>query len=169
MYEPRELLPFDCTESTRPMMEASRRLAEISIAGESLAKLRQEAKHRPPRVYTGRVGRKRGWRGMPVILPRGQIGNLIMALRGIAVIAWNDPLNITPNRIGYFRVRDLLRFKTPAAVLLGSLKKGVTETPSLRKANAARCNGCAPPRPGNRPRGRPRATPPPGTVSSSPA
>jgi hypothetical protein len=48
------------------------------------------------------------------------------------------------------------RFKNPAAVLLGSRKRGIKERPSVTKASAARHNGNLPVRPGSRPRGRPK-------------
>lgn len=57
------------------------------MAAGQLRKLSQEAKKRAPRVYTGRVGRKRGRRGTLVLLPDRSIGNLIMASRGIAVVS----------------------------------------------------------------------------------
>ena len=159
MFQSKELLPFDCPDVLRPLTEAALREAEVYLAASQLRKLRQGAKNRAPRVYTGRVGRRRAWRGMPVILPEGQIGSLILALRGLAVVSWVDPFSVTANRIGCFHVADLTQFRTPAAVLLGSRKKGVKEKPSVKKSRAARTNGCAPPRPGSRPRGRPRATP----------
>jgi hypothetical protein len=157
MFEPNEILSFDCPVSVRPFLEAAQKRADIGIAGCQLAKIRRESKNRPPRVFTGRVGRKRGWRGMSVILPNGKLGNLIMALGGIAVVRWHDSFILQPNRIGYFRVRDLQRFKIPAAALLGALKKGVKEKHSIRKKKSSRINGCTPPRPGSRPRGRPRS------------
>lgn len=160
MFNPKEILPFDCPEIARPVMDAAQREADVYMAASHLRKLRQEAQNRAPRVYTGRIDRKRGWRGLPVIVPGGKLGNLILAKRGIAVVSWTDPFSVRANRIGYFHVTDLVRFKTPAAVLLGSLKRGAKEQPSARKAKAARINGSCLPRPGSRPRGRPRATPP---------
>ncbi len=160
MYEPNELLPFDCPDAARPALEESQRRAEIRIAGEQLARLRRDAEaRRRKRIYTGVIGGRRAWRGMPVVLQRGLIGNVFLARQGIAVVNWTDPFNINPNRVGYFRVGDLTRFKLPAAALLGSQKRGIKERPSARKARAVRRNGSAPPRPGSRPRGRPRRQP----------
>ncbi len=152
----KELLPFKCPESARPLPEASRKAADISIAGRQLVQLRYEAKQRSPRIYTGRLGGKRAWRGMSVVLPSGQVGTLIAALRGVAVVSWTDAFSVTPNRIGYFKVGDLTRFRAPAAIVLGRLKRGVKEQRSERKRRTSRVNGHAPPRPGSRPRGRPR-------------
>ena len=141
---------------TDPAFERARREAEVSLAGATLRRLRAEAQDRPPRVYTGRVGNRRGWRKMPLILPNGAVGTLICALRGFAAVAWHDPFALQSNRIDYFRVSELVRFRTPAAVLLGSRKRGVTEKRSKKKARAARSNGRCPVRPGSRRRGRPR-------------
>ena len=57
-----------------------------------------------------------------------------------------------------FKTSEVQRIKNPAAVLLGRLKAGRKERPSLAKAAAARRNGAQPCRPGSRPRGRPRRT-----------
>ena len=51
---------------------------------------------------------------------------------------------------------DLNIYRLPAAIELGKSKRGVRERPSARKGIASRINGCAPPRPGSRPRGRAR-------------
>lgn len=139
-----------------PAIERARQAARVSLAGEALGRLRVEAKTRPPRVFTGRIGSSRGWRNMPVVLLNGSVGTLIAAFRGWAAVAWHDPFRIQPNRIDYFLVSELQRFKSPAAVMLGSRKKGVVEKPSEKKARTARSNGRCPPRPGSRPRGRPR-------------
>jgi hypothetical protein len=141
---------------SHPAIERARQEARVSLAGATLRRLSLEAKTRPPRVFTGRIGNRRGWRKMPLVLPNGAVGTLIMALRGFAAVAWHDPFSIQPNRIDYFRTSELVRFKSPAAVLLGSRKKGVIEKPSKKKARAARSNGCCPPRVGSRPRGRPQ-------------
>jgi hypothetical protein len=143
-----------------PAIERARQAARVSLAGEALGRLRSEARNRAPRVFTGRIGSRRGWRRMPVVLPNGSVGTLIAALRGFAAVAWHDPFRVQPDRIDYFRASEVERFKTPAAVLLGSGKKGVVEKPSEKKARAARSNGRCPPRPGSRPMGRPRRQPP---------
>ncbi len=142
-------------ESLREIIASGRTKADISTAASQLAKLRSEARNRPRRIFTGRIGRKRGWRGMKVVLPGGHIGELIKARRGAAFVVWRDEFALNPNQHGALWVADLKRFKVPAAVVLGSRKRGVKEQPSAKKASAARINGRCPPRSGSRPRGRP--------------
>jgi hypothetical protein len=67
-----------------------------------------------------------------------------------------DNLAVNPNRVAACRTEELRQYRLPAAVLLGSLKRGAKERQSIKKARAARLNGFAPPQPGSRPRGRPR-------------
>jgi hypothetical protein len=142
----------------RRFWPASRqRQIEISFAGAQLAKLRRDAKaRRRQRIYTGPIDGRRGWRGMIVILTDGHIGELVMARRGAALIMWRDEFAVEPDKIGACRTDELRRYKLPAAVALGRCKRGVTERPSAKKARAARINGHSPPRPGSRPRERPK-------------
>jgi hypothetical protein len=145
-------------ESLKPQIKATKQRVEVSVAATQLRKLRCDAKaRRRQRVYTGRVGRRRAWRGMKVILPDGHIGELLLARRGAALVRWRDEFSISPDKMGGCRTDELRPFKLPSAVLLGSRKKGVVEKPSERKAMAVRLNGSCPPRPGSRPRGRPRS------------
>jgi len=146
----------DVPVSLRSLALAGQRKADISLAASQLAMLGHEAKTRQPRVYTGRVFARRAWRGMQVVLPNGRVGALYRALRGLAVVAWREDFALRPDQYVAIDVGDLHRFKFPAAAILGSGKRGVRERPSKRKADAARINGSAPPRPGSRPRGRPR-------------
>lgn len=155
-------------ESLRPLAEVTTRQIEISSAGEQLARLRPDARtRRRQRIYTGAIDGRRAWRGMKVILSDGHIGELVTVRRGAALVMWRDEFAVKPDKIGACRTGELRRYKLPAAVALGGRKRGVKERPSARKAKAARINGCAPPRPGSRPRGRPRAIPSP-TAGSSP-
>src|SRR5208282_3107264 len=135
------------------------RTADISLAGAQLARLRWEGTPRRNRVYTGRVNGRRGWRGMWVILLNGCVGELLFAKRGAAAIRWRDEFSLRPDQYGACNANELKPFKSPAAVMLGSRKSGVKERPSAKKARSARLNGPRPPRPGSRPRGRPRTTP----------
>jgi hypothetical protein len=142
--------------SLHPLIEAARLKSEKSFAGAELAKLRRDAKTRHrQRVYTGVIGNQRAWRNMKVILPDGSIGTVYFARRGAAVVLWRDELALKPDKVGACKTAELRRYKCPAAVILGACKHGVKERPSAQKAKAARINGCCPPRPGNRPRGRP--------------
>lgn len=90
------------------------------------------------------------------VVVNGQVAELLFAKRGAAAIRWRDELSLRPEQYGACRTTELRPFKNPAAVLFGSLKRGVRERPSAKKARAARCNGSRPPRAGSRPRGRPR-------------
>jgi hypothetical protein len=132
--------------------EAQKR-AEIGIAAAALARLRGPERSR--KVFTGQIGPKRGWRGMPLVLPNGHVGRLICAWRGFAAVGWHDLFSVQPDRIDYFRVSELVRFKNPAAILIGSLKRGAVEQRTERKRRSCRRNGSCPPRAGSRPRGRP--------------
>src|SRR5947207_1058122 len=143
-------------ERLRAALASAQNKSDISTAASQLAKMKRLNRPRRWRVYTGRVGRKRGWRGMKVVLPDGQIGELVTARRGAAFVVWRDEFALNPEQHAALWVEDLRRFKSPAAVLLGSLKKGVVEKPSARKAQIVRLNGSRPVRPGSRPRGRPR-------------
>jgi hypothetical protein len=158
----------DLPESLRPLALSAQREVDISFAAAQLARLRHEAKTRPPRVFTGRVFDRRAWRGMRVILPNGQIGSLYRAVRGVAVLQWRDEFALRPDQHVVLSTDELKPFRLAAARVLGGAKRGVKERRSLRKIQAARMNGAAPAR-GSRPRGRPRAaplpaTPPPGTT-----
>jgi hypothetical protein len=144
-------------EPLLPLIRATKQEMDTSAAASELAMLRRDAKaRRRQRVYTGRIGRRRGWRGMKLLLADGHIGELLMARRGAALVLWRDEFAIKPDRIGACKTGELRRFKLPSAVLLGSLKRGTIERPSARKTRAARINSHAPPRPGSRPKGRPR-------------
>ena len=134
---------------------------EVSTAASQLARLRHEAIPKSHRVYTGRIGRKRAWRGMKVILPEGNLGELLVARRGAAFVTWADPFAVNAVRHAALWAAELKRFKLPAAVMLGARKRGIKERSSIKKARAARRNGLRPVRAGSRPRGRPaRATAP---------
>lgn len=145
-------------EQLRALAVCAQERADLSLAAAQLAMLRHAARTRPPRVYTGRVFGKRAWRGMKVVLPNGRVGALYRATRGAAVVAWRDEFSLRPDQHVALDTTALGRFKLPAAAILGRAKLGVRERPSLRKGRAARVNGSAPPRPGSRPRGRPRRT-----------
>jgi len=127
----------------------------ISASARALAFLPR----RPWRRWTGWLDdRWRGYRDQPVLMPGGKPAYLFGALRGQAVITLDRGQLLGGWGDGPFRwalvpastVRPLLN---PAAQVLGKLKTGRKERPSLLKAEAARRNGRMPCRDGRR-RGR---------------
>lgn len=123
-----------------------------SIAGFVLGSLPKK----PKRVWTGWIQGVHYWRGRRVILPDGSVGSVYGAVRNQVIVRLEDPLSILGFADRVYSVDELRVFKIPAAMELGKGKRGIQESKSERKAAAARINGCAPVRLGNRPRGRPR-------------
>lgn len=126
---------------------------ERSTAASVLGSLLKKQK----RKWTGWIGDKHFWRGRRVVLPGGQVAEVYGIVRGRLIAKWNDPHSLDPNKAAVFNAHDIQVFRLPAAVALGRCKRGVQERPSALKADTSRINGYAPPRPGSRPRGRPRA------------
>ena len=129
-----------------------------SRAGRTLA-IRRRVVHqgRDLRRWTGVVfNGKRAWVGLPVVLPDQSVGWIKRAEAGVVCVR---TCRVDPE-IGalheYLPASALRPFKSPESVLLGSLKRGRKEKKSAIKAAAARRNSAMPPRPGHRPRGRPR-------------
>lgn len=103
--------------------------------------------------WTGILNGERIRRGTPVKLPDGTVQHVFAIQRGkVYVFAPKD----SGRFLDRFDESQVERLKNPAAVLLGGLKSGRREKPSVRKQEAARRNGCLPPREGSKPRGRPR-------------
>jgi hypothetical protein len=113
-------------------------------------------KRRRPRRWTGWIGDQHVWRWRKVIVPDGRVGHIYGCLRALCIVRLDAPFSIEGFKDQIFRVSELRLYKHPAAVTLGQAKRGARERKSERKAAAARKNGCLPPRPGSRPRGRPR-------------
>jgi len=135
-----EALPFD---------------QQVTEAAASLATLKANYKQRRrDRRYTGVIDGRRRPVGQLVKLPTGQIAKLLGVIRGRAFVTWDDPQTIEGSRVAMAAARNLTILKNPAAVLLGSRKRGAKERPSTKKAASCRRNGCCPVRPGSRPRGR---------------
>jgi hypothetical protein len=149
----------DAPNNCKAALEKARLAVEISSAGAALRGLQSSTPKRQERAWTGKIGKKRGWVGMAVVLPGRTLGTLLASKRGWACVAHVDPFSVRSRRIGYVEARSLEPFRHPAAVALGARKKGVAERRSARKAETARRNGRCPVRPGSRPRGRPRANP----------
>ena len=147
----------DLSGADKRFIDSALRQAEASLAGSALRSLRSRSQRITPRRWTGRIGHgRRGFVGQTVVLPDRTLGRLIAARRGWACVAWVDPFAVRSRRITYSEAASVQPFRHPAAATLGARKRGVTECPSARKANAARKNGRCPVRRGSRPRGRPR-------------
>lgn len=112
------------------------------------------------RRWTGFINGEWTWRGREIELPDGTRAFIYGALRGKVV--WSrDPICLPGGQRevpawGALPGSAVQFVKNPFARLLGSQKRGVRERPSPAKTEAARVNGRKPPRPGSRPRGRPR-------------
>jgi len=96
------------------------------------------------------------WRGRELLTPAGRVVNAVGCLRGLVLVEWADPFAIDGRSHQVFKASELEVHRNPAAVALGRRKQGKKEMSSARKSETARRNGCAPCRPGSRPRGRPR-------------
>jgi hypothetical protein len=143
-------------EDLKPLAASIQRQADISFAAAELARLPRRSKVQ--RIYTGRVfGKRRGWRGMKVLLPNGVVGQLYRSVRQLAAVTWRDELALRPDQLGVLHTRELLPAKHAAAVVLGGAKRGTRECSSEKKVEAARKNGRCPVRLGSRPRGRPKS------------
>lgn len=103
------------------------------------------------RRWTGFLDYERIRRGTPIKLPDGTVQPVFAILRNKVFVISPDPDRF----LDRYDAQQVQRIKNPAAVLLGRLKSGRREKPSVRKQEAARRNGCLPPRAG-RFRGRPR-------------
>jgi hypothetical protein len=144
----------------KPTSQADLYQVAASQAGQVLAIRRRLAgrRHGPnDKKWTGFIfGRKRAWVGQPVVLPDQSVGWVKRVQAGCACVrtAKVDPEDGAIH--DYMAVTRLRRYKLPEAVLLGQMKRGVKEAPSAVKAASSRSNGKLPPKPGSRPRGRPR-------------
>jgi hypothetical protein len=133
--------------------------AEISSAARALAGIPRRAKKK----WTGWIGRTHCWRDQPIILPSGEAAYIYGVLRG-RVIATLDRGRLLggffgdggPMRWTVLPAEQIRLYRNPSAQILGKQKRGKRECPSELKAQTARANGSLPPRPGNRPRGRPK-------------
>lgn len=131
----------------KDLWDRRQRSTAASVLG-SLAKMQ-------PKKWTGWIGQDHFWRGRRVVLPDGRVGEIYGIVRQQAAVRWHDPNALNPMQAAIFNTRDLRVYRLPAAIALGSGKRGIRERPSALKAAASRINGCAPARAGSRPRGRP--------------
>jgi hypothetical protein len=142
-------------ELERLRAEGKRRTA-VSLAACSLACRKRGRKERQPRIWTGYFGgRRRAYRGQPVVLPDNSLGFVYGIQRGEAAIWKDSPFVVGEEEHLVLHVSQLRRYKLPSAVLLGGQKRGKKERQSRRKQDACRRNGRRPCGPGKR-RGRPR-------------
>lgn len=134
------------TQSARPTPTA------VSAAAALLAMRPRPHK----RKWTGILHGERLRRRTPINVPGGEVLPAFAVQRGkVFVIAPEDSDRI----LDRYDASEVCRVKNPAAVLMGGLKCGVRERPSKRKVEASRRNASLPPKPGSRPRGRPRRWP----------
>ena len=128
---------------------------QISQAARALRALPRKGTKR----WTGWLHGQHFWRGRPVQLPDGQVVGVLWTCRGKILLQDEGDLDFLSWALWAARKQgDVKVFKHAAAVALGKLKRGVTENPSIRKAEAARRNGKRPCRPGRR-RGRTASAP----------
>jgi len=130
---------------------------QIASAARSLAMLPR----RPKRKWTGWIGRTRAYKNMRIVLPTAETAFVAGVLRGRCVFTFDEGRLIggfdgEPFRWGVVSAREVQVLKNPAAQQLAALKRGVKERPSEKKKAACRINALKPPRPGSKPRGRPR-------------
>jgi len=130
----------------------------LTAAARALAKRPRRVK----RKWSGFVQGKRVWRNREIELSDGRRAYIYGVVRGR--VGWSlHPIGIpkdddTLENWGLAHESAVRLVRNPHAQLLGRRKAGIRERPSAAKAAAARVNGQMPPRPGSRPRGRPRNT-----------
>lgn len=132
---------------------------EISRAASALASL-----PRTRRPLTGWLHGRRLRRLTPVVLPCGLVLPAYFVRRGKVFVFVADEPRFEGRIFERFDATEVRLYRSPYAQLLGRLKKGCKEAPSPIKKQSSPVNGCKPPRPGSRPRGRPRSARQAGTV-----
>jgi len=125
---------------------------ELSQAARRLAGHRWQFGRRT----TGSVSGRRVRLGQTIMMPDGKTGRVLFAWRGCVLLEIGDIANFEDCKLAAVSADDLRLVKNPHAALLGSCKLGRCERHSAKKVRACKKNGCVPPRPGSRPRGRPR-------------
>ena len=143
-------------KSTGPVREAKKTKsapdpAEVVLAARALAQIPRKQK----RKWSGYMDGERIWRDRKIVLPDGSVVYVYGARRGQGVYFRDLSRELEPGRWGAFKTSEVKLWKNPAAVALGSRKRGRKERRSSKKILAARANGRKPCRKG-RTRGRPR-------------
>lgn len=133
---------------------AARIRERIAVHRAAVALARRERGTR--KKWTGFLSGERFWRGRRVVMPNGEDGAAYFVNRGRVLVVTDEICPVSGRSVFAFKAHQLRPFKLPEAVLLGSRKAGRRERPSAKKTEACRLNAVAPPRPGSRPRGRPR-------------
>jgi hypothetical protein len=156
---PAKKISVSCLPAQTPQLELPKpnpTAEAIREAARSLGRRRGTRKR-----WSGFVNGERVWRGREIELPDGRRVYAFGALRGMVI--WSLDPSCLPGGVdqplgwGAIPQEKVRLVPCAAAQLLGSRKGGVRERPSPAKAAAVRINGRMPPRPGSRPRGRPRA------------
>jgi hypothetical protein len=147
-FKEKSIIPPE-TEKTEsvPRMPSD---VEISAAGRALQLL-----PRRRRIYIGRLRGVRIRRLTPIVLPDGRVLPAYFIRRGNIYALLPDGPEYEGRFFERFRLEQLKIHRSMEAALLGSLKRGKKEMPSVAKQRTARRNGCQPARAGRR-RGRPR-------------
>jgi hypothetical protein len=87
---------------------------------------------------------------MPVVVPGGRVLPIVGVRRGLVYVITPDEPEFAGRPFERFHADAVSIHKSPAASLLGSLKKGCTEVQSAAKQRAARANGMKGGRPATR-------------------
>src|SRR5262249_48114635 len=147
--------------SQQPQPGARPTPEQIAEAASVLGSMRRGFRQRRrQRKFTGVLEGRRRPIGQRVVLRDGRIAELRASIRGEVVASWIDWTKVDPLQMDLFRANEVRVFRLPAARLLGSLKRGVSEVQSEKKRRACQRNGRRACKPG-RQRGRPpkQATP----------
>lgn len=144
-------------EDIRRLEAKAQHAIEATEAGSAMAMRRWHDPPLPPaaRVWTGRLAGRRAWRGQPVVLPDGSLGFVFCIQRGLAAVWRPAPFTVAGREELLLPVEQVSVYRSPAARVLGMLKRGCKEKFSQCKQVTCRANGAKPCHPGRR-RGRPR-------------
>jgi hypothetical protein len=152
--------PLDLTKPVVLEPEALLTPKEISQAASALASL-----PRARRPLTGWLAGRRLRRLTAVVLPGGLVLPAYFVRRGKVFVFVADEPRFAGRIFERFDATEVKLYRSPHAQLLGRLKKNCKEAPSAAKKQSSPVNGCKPPRPGNRPRGRPPKVQSAGTLN----
>lgn len=125
---------------------------DIALAAATLRRMRLRKRGRSAGVVHG----KRIRLGTQVVLSDGSRAEILDAVRGNILVQVDDPQAVTGYQRLLVKEHEISIVKSGAATALGALKKDCHEIKSPKKLVSCRQNALRPPRPGSRPRGRPR-------------
>jgi hypothetical protein len=122
--------------------EQSQRQREFRPSSEAIQQAARELAQQPrgPKRWSGWLHGRRTWQRMPVVVPDGRVLPLFSVRRGQVYVLIPDETKLA-RLFERFHAHEVSIHKSPAACVLGSMKKGRTEVPSLIKQRAARANG----------------------------